>query len=68
MLAPMTDRTSKILLLLIALGLWANVAVPLFRPASVKAEDLDDIGKVMNSMAKDLHGIHNGICLNSKIC
>ena len=36
----MTDRTTKILLAIIALGLWANVSIQVFQPASVAAQDI----------------------------
>lgn len=38
-LRTMTDRTTKILLALIALGLLANAITPLLRPAPVAAAD-----------------------------
>lgn len=34
----MTDRTVKLLLLAIALGLWANIAVSLIRPVAASAQ------------------------------
>jgi hypothetical protein len=64
------DRTTKALLLLIALGLWANALAPLFRPAPVVAArpDLDDIERQVKDIAHDVHGIWGGGCANSKIC
>ena len=60
----MTDQTTKILLALIALGLWANLAIPLLRPivaAANKADELVDI-------ANELSAISHSTCTNSKIC
>jgi hypothetical protein len=34
-----TDRLMKLLLTLIALGLWANALAPLFRSTTVRASD-----------------------------
>lgn len=60
----MVDRTSKILLLLIAGGLWANVFVA--RLTVAKAEE--DYGDVLASIASDLSSIEGGSCANRKIC
>jgi hypothetical protein len=59
---PMTmDRTTKVLLGLIAAGLWANVVAAQLRPAF--AQDVD-----LSTIEDDLHRIARGTCLNSKIC
>jgi hypothetical protein len=39
MIAPMTDRTTKLLLLLIALAIFANTVVSLTRPVRARAAD-----------------------------
>jgi hypothetical protein len=64
-----SDRTTKVLLLLIALGLWVNVLAPMFRPAPVAAAhpDLDHMESVLDDIAHDVHSIYNGTCLN-KMC
>ncbi len=67
-LTPMKDKTTKILLLAIALGLWANALLPVLRPLPVRADDLGDIYSTLKSMKSDLSGINSGLCLNSKIC
>ena len=64
----MTDKTTKLLLLLIALGLWANALVPVFRPITAKAFDIDDIQRFVGSMESDLGSIARGTCTNGKIC
>jgi hypothetical protein len=65
----MTDRTTKLLLLAIAIGLWLNAAASFLRPVTVRAAaDLDDIGRQLSSMASDLGRIQRGACTNDKIC
>lgn len=64
------DRTTKVLLLLIALGLWVNALAPMFRPVPVVAASpgQEAIAHAVNDIAHDVHAIYNGICLNEKIC
>jgi len=60
----MSDRTTKALLLAVALGLWANVAGQWLRPVTVHAQPeayIPDILKTVNQIA-------NGTCSNRKIC
>jgi len=61
----MLDRTSKILLAAIAIGLWANVVMPLIKavPASAQVDD-ELIRSIESSVAK----IARGSCANHKIC
>lgn len=59
----MIDRTSKIILVAIALGLWANVSILVFRPIPAIAQNAD-----LSDIRHDLHAIFGGICINSKIC
>ena len=58
-----TDRTTKALLLAIALGLWVNVAGDWLKPVVVEAQSME-IRQIQNSVA----AIASGLCLNSKIC
>jgi hypothetical protein len=60
----MVDRTTKALLLAIALGLWMNVAHQWLSPAVLRADAESDI----TAIATDLHRIFKGTCLNDKIC
>jgi hypothetical protein len=58
----MTDKTTKTLLLAIALGLWANAAVSLARPKelhaqAIDARDLLAIERSLNTMANSLNSI-----------
>lgn len=54
-----TDRTTKVLLALIALGLFLNA----FKPISVNA-DTNDVHKI----AESIDAIANGRCLNHSLC
>lgn len=70
-----TDRTTKILLGLIAAGLWVNVADRLFTPGPVSAQDFSDIERTLrsirtqvNSIQVQVNGIAIGACPNKKIC
>jgi hypothetical protein len=63
----MIDRTTKILLGLIAFGLLANAAissVSLIRPAIAA----DDYSRVLQLIESDLGRIQRGSCANSTIC
>ena len=59
----MADRTTKIILAAIALGLWANVALPLLRPTPARAADYE-VTEILNAV----NNIANGVCVNRKIC
>ena len=62
------DRTAKLLLALIALGLWANAIVPLLRPFPSHAQDINDIYEKVKSIESDVGRIQRGTCTNGKIC
>jgi hypothetical protein len=62
------DKTTKVLLALIALGLWLNVVAPLFHPVRVAAEDKEKMEQDLHDIAHDVHALYSGVCLNSKIC
>lgn len=63
----MIDRTTKILLGLIAFGLLANVTVSLSRPAIAQT-----LAQENNIMLRNIEGfvgsIANGVCANRKLC
>jgi hypothetical protein len=61
----MTDRTTKFLLAAIALGLFANVATSLIRPAAAQ-----QVENYLANIAFDMHALVNGggNCRNEKIC
>jgi len=54
----MVDKTTKTLLLVIAIGIWANVAS---NWTVVSAQDTFNIERYVRLIA-------NGLCLNAKIC
>jgi len=63
----MPDRLTKIALVAIALGLWVNLAVTLLRPTPLMAQDATLALRIAN-IERDVGGIYNGLCPNSKIC
>lgn len=66
------DRTAKILLAVIAAGLWANAVAPMITPqAQAQSREL----AALNAMERSLHNISElteaiawGRCRNSKLC
>ena len=64
------DRTTKILLSVIAAGLWANIAVSIFRPVAAlgQSSELSDIASAVSSITLDLSDISAGKCGNKKLC
>lgn len=58
----MTDKTTKVLLALIAIGLFANVASTAIHPAFAQVDSY------LSTIASRLGSIQNGNCNNSKIC
>jgi hypothetical protein len=60
----MTDRTTKIILAFIALGLWLNALGPFLHVKTVSADD----NAALQSIADDMSKISRGLCLNSIIC
>jgi hypothetical protein len=69
----MTDRTTKLLLWAIAIGIWANV---LFRPAPVVERfddqyvlgDLKNLSAFVEESMDTLNKIADGRCSNDKLC
>jgi hypothetical protein len=59
----MTDRTTKALLWMIAIGLWVNLAAMWFRAVPVRAADADT-----TVIMRDVRAIASGSCPNKKIC
>jgi len=69
----MIDKTTKLLLALVALGLWINAAISLFRPQPVAAQDayLSSIDSHLSNIQNDVSSIERiarGTCTNGKIC
>lgn len=59
-----TDKTTKALLTLIALGLWANAVGPWIAPHNVEAQS----DYLLRQIATNVNNIANGFCLNDTIC
>jgi hypothetical protein len=53
--------TNKVILVIIAAALWANVFVKTSQPARADSDSLLII-------EHDIHAVYNGTCLNSKLC
>lgn len=69
----MADRTTKILLASIALGLWANLFVPLLRPITAFAQYetdyiLKSIDARLASIDINIDRLQRGNCANGKLC
>jgi hypothetical protein len=66
----MSDRTTKLLLAAIALGLWANLVAFLFQPvvALAQKDDANMILSHVNDIEDELEQIQTGSCSNTKIC
>lgn len=61
----MNDRTTKILLALIALGLWVNAIVPVLKPLPAYASDSE---RLLSRIDDSLNDIAKGYCSNKKLC
>jgi hypothetical protein len=65
----MNDKTTKALLFAIALGLWANAAASLLRPAELHAsQTAAATERTLREIGDELHQIGTGVCVNRKIC
>ena len=62
-----TDRTTKVLLALIAMGLFLNAIVPFAQPAVVQAQSgRSEI--LLSQIFNELRQISTGYCMNNTIC
>ena len=69
----MADRTTKILLAAIALGLWANLFGPVLRPITAFAQYESDhilrsIDARLASIDFNIDKLQKGSCANGKLC
>jgi hypothetical protein len=62
----MADKTTKLLLALIALGLWANVLTQ--HPQRAVAQDLGNIEHRLANIEDGVYHIETGDCRNKKLC
>jgi len=58
------DKTTKMLLFMIALGLWLNALGLIFQVKKVSA----DTDTTLQSIAEDINKISKGLCLNRTLC
>jgi hypothetical protein len=63
----MTDRTTKTLLLAIALGLWLHVIHDWTVPVQAQTIPLRE-SNALSAIATELHAIAWGTCQNRKLC
>ena len=62
------DRTTKIILVVIAAGLWVNAAGNVIRPAQAQNDQSSFIANEVTLIATEVIAIANGSCRNGKIC
>jgi len=66
------DKSTKLLLAVIAVALWLIALNPWLQPPPVSAQDSDRylrrIQSSVSSIESSLRSIGNGVCLNGKIC
>lgn len=76
-LLVVTDKSTKLLLAAIAIGLWLNVMNPWLRPVPAEAQTeilssilraVRSIQSDVSSIKSDVSSIASGLCLNSTIC
>lgn len=63
--------TNKLLLALIAAGLWANAFASMTKPAKADVEAnsyLSEIANDIHHIKSDINGLAYGICTNLKLC
>jgi len=64
----MPDKTTKLIVALIAAGLWLNAAAVMFHSSPAAAEG-DALSRMtLQSMARDISSIASGTCTNPKLC
>jgi hypothetical protein len=63
----MLDRTTKLLLGAIAIGIWVNLSMLLFKPTAAVAQ-AGAISGQLGAISHHLAAIANGTCANRKIC
>jgi hypothetical protein len=59
---PMIDKTTKLLLLAIAIGLWVNVLASWVRPTPVRAAQVNYLHSIDANVAR----IAKGVCASVK--
>ncbi|MEJ1157346.1 hypothetical protein [Prosthecomicrobium sp. N25] len=62
------DRSTKLILIAIAAGLWANAAGQYIRPALAQGDNLNLMIDPVVIMERTISSIARGLCSNPKIC
>jgi hypothetical protein len=62
------DRTTKLLLAAIAVGLWANAATTVAKPSFAQSRLGNTIDYSIETIARELLSISTGTCSNRKLC
>ena len=69
------DTTTKVLLVLIAIGLFLNAVAPFVQPMPVQAQAPGivaamnrETARAIDEIRRDLQSIQRGTCTNSTIC
>jgi hypothetical protein len=62
------DRTTKLLLAAIALGLWANAASTVVKPSFAQAPRFATVDYSVETIAREILSISTGTCGNRKLC
>ena len=60
------DKQTKVLMAIIAAGLWANVMVTVLRPVPAAAQGFEMT--LLENIVSNLGSIAHGSCTNGKIC
>ena len=63
----MADRTTKLLLLAIAVGLWANIASQ-WSPVQAQDRQMRQILSAVQDIERAVGRIQRGTCINGTIC
>ena len=64
------DKASKVLIALVAMGLWANAGVSMLRNAEryYGATDIATIESDLRDLSLSMRLITDGTCKNTKVC
>ena len=64
----MTDRTSKVLLAMIAMGLWANALVSILGSNEAVAQSISGMVTDISDIKSGVSALSGGTCQNSNLC
>ena len=64
----MSDRTSKVLLAIIGMGLWANALVSILGSNEAVAQSISGMVGDISEIKSGVAALASGTCINSKLC